>query len=303
MKLHAVYRTTGSENRKRRPEMYSKGVALSSFLASLESVRDVGDLVFIIDGPIPDAQLALFRSQGEVIQLAGVGNSSSYRRALMLLHERTDWSDDDLVYFGEDDYLYRPDALSRLFEAAGAIDGASFFTVYDHPDYYEHRSQLRFARHHGEDHWQVGDVSWRAVRSTTMTFAARIERMRRASFLHVLGSRGPYPRDFDIWSASQTYLHRYRLVRSLMHAPDTTPVAGPRTRPRAGLHALVSAPRGALVAPRAPLATHLEVDCLAPGADWRELAASCGPAADAHPAPASLDRHRGHAPYITTLGD
>jgi hypothetical protein len=180
------------------------------------------------------------------------------------------------VYFAEDDYLYRPEALPALYSAARDISAAAFFTPYDAPDYYDHPAHRRYGARHERDRWDVDGTTWRAVRSTTMTYAARLGALRRVAPLHVLGTRGRYPRDFDIWSASLGYAHRYRLARSLPYSPRTTPVRGPRPGIAADARAVFGRPPGLLVAPEAPLATHGENDWLTPGADWAEVAAEIG---------------------------
>jgi len=276
VRLHTIYRTTGSENRKARPEWYSKSLALESYLGSLGAVGDAGDLVFVVDGPMADTELVRLRRAGEVVQLDGVGNSSSYRWALDRAYERPSWADDDLVYFAEDDYLYRPGALPALLGAATRIDAAAFLTPYDAPDYYDLDVHLRYRAQHEHDRWDVDGVTWRAVRSTTMTFAARLGALRSVAPLHVLGTRGRYPRDFDIWSGTLTYAHRYRLARSLPYSPRTTRVRGPRPGLAADARALIGRPPGLLIAPEAPLATHCEAPWLTPGADWAALAAGLG---------------------------
>jgi hypothetical protein len=273
VRLHTVYRTTGSENRKARPEWYSKALALESYLGSLAAVADAGDLVFVVDGPMAEAEVARLGRAGEVVQLEGVGNSSSYRSALDLAYGRASWSDDDLVYFAEDDYLYRPGALPAVHGAAARVAAAAFFTPYDAPDYYDLAVHRRYRSAHEQDRWEVDGVTWRAVRSTTMTFAARLGALRRVAPLHVLGTRGRYPRDFDIWSGALTYAHRYRLARSLPYSPRTTPVRGPRPGLAADARAVFGRPPGLLIAPEAPLATHGEANWLTPGADWAAIAA------------------------------
>jgi hypothetical protein len=272
MKLHVVYRTNGGENAKPRPESYSKAAALRSFCTALELVPAVGDVVFVVDGPMAADELDVVRGLGEVVRLPGVGNASSYRHVLRVVLER-DWSKDDLVYIAEDDYLYLPEALTHVVAAATKIDRAAFFTPYDHPDYYEHSSAVRFARRHRKECWDVEGIEWRAVRSTTMTFAARIGALRQAAFMHILGSRGRYPHDFDIWSATQTRLYRARIVRSLAYRRNATPVAGPRLSPLDRGRSLVADPRCALlVAPCAPLAAHMEIGLMPRGVDWSGLA-------------------------------
>jgi len=273
VRLHTIYRTTGSENRKARPAWYSKALALESYLGSLRRVGNAGDVVFVVDGPMADTELARLRDAGEVVQLDGVGNSSSYRWALGIAFDRSSWTDDDLVYFAEDDYLYRSAALPALLGAARDIAAAAFFTPYDAPDYYDLPVHRRYGAQHARDRWEVDGTTWRAVRSTTMTYAARLGALRQVAPLHVLGTRGRYPRDFDIWSGSLTYTRRYRLARSLPYSPRTTPVRGPRPGLAADARAVFGRPPGLLVAPEAPLATHGENDWLTPGADWAEIAA------------------------------
>jgi hypothetical protein len=272
MKFHVIYRTTGGENTKPRPVGYSKARALHSFCSSLEHVPTVGEVLFLVDGPIGVQELSDLGGIGEVARLPGVGNASSYRHVLRLVHERP-WDDDDIVYVAEDDYLYRPDALVMLVAAAEQIDRAAFFTPYDHPDYYEHPSALRFARTHRGDRWRVDGIEWRSVRSTTMTFGARIGALKRATLLHVLGSRGGYPHDFDIWSATQTWLYRARIARSMAYRRNPTSVAGPTISVGDGLRSIIGNPsRALLVAPCAPLAAHMEQGLMPRGFDWCALA-------------------------------
>ena len=172
MKLHVLYRISASENYKARPTFYSKRVALASFLESLARVEVVGDVGFLCDGPVPEDLVAKMGTRGAIVELPGLGNSGSYRRALAMLREQPRWSDDDLVYFAEDDYLYRPEALAEMIAAAHEIAAASFFTPYDHPDYRSSLAHRRFGRLHRKEQWSIGSTRWRSVRSTTMTFSA-----------------------------------------------------------------------------------------------------------------------------------
>ena len=86
MRFHTIYRTTGSENRKARPEWYSKSLAFESYLGSLAAVAAAGDLVFLVDGPMADAELVRFRRAGEVVQLSDVDDAlrliEAYARSL-----------------------------------------------------------------------------------------------------------------------------------------------------------------------------------------------------------------------------
>ncbi|MEI2764230.1 MAG: hypothetical protein V9F82_00840 [Dermatophilaceae bacterium] len=124
-----MYRSYGGENLKGRPPFYSKDLALWSLLRAAQSaaVRPT----FLNDGPIPEARLDVMGSRGEVRSLSQrpAGMRSSYWSALRFA-ARSSWPDDDVVLFSEDDYLYTPDALVRLAEAADALPGVSYFAPY-----------------------------------------------------------------------------------------------------------------------------------------------------------------------------
>ena len=52
--LHLIYRSYGGENRKGRPDFYSKQVALASFVRSFRALEPgQAEVVFLNDGPIP----------------------------------------------------------------------------------------------------------------------------------------------------------------------------------------------------------------------------------------------------------
>lgn len=237
MNLHVIYRSTGPGNRKRRPEFFDKVMALASFLRAAESM-DVGpELIFVNDGPIPaERRRMMNESGGRIIDLAGLGNSRSYRIAFDLVRGE-EWPGGDLVYFCEDDYLHRPPSLRAMTDAATAIERAAYFTLYDHPD--------RYAGTHPVDEpaarvFETGGQHWRTVESSCMTFGGRAGALRSDRWIHRLGTVPNTPRDQLIWRATQR-LGGFRLV------------------PRRG-HVLIAA--------LPALATHCEDGLLAPGIDW-----------------------------------
>jgi hypothetical protein len=275
VRLHCVYRSTAFENNKRRPPYYSKDTALASFTQSLSRCQAVGDLVFLNDGPsLPPARLSRMHEAGEVIELSALGNGGSYRCALSLLETRS-WAPDDIVYFAEDDYLYRPEAFAELVEAATVIDSASFFTLYDHTDYYTEPLQRTFQRFHRKRSWRVGAIDWRAARTTTMSFGARVGDMRAQSWIHFLGTTDVHPSDAYIWDASQSAVGRILIpiFFRCLNRRDTVTVNLKRCR-RMVIDYNAQRRRLLLVAPRVSLATHMQEPFLAPNVDWAREAES-----------------------------
>jgi hypothetical protein len=124
--LHAVYRSTAKVNTKPRPAGFSKLRSLESFLAAWPHH---GDLIFLNDGPVPSEQLQLMEPAGDVIVRAATDAMGAYWTALELALQQP-WADEDLVYFGEDDYVYRPETFAALERAAGRLPHVDHFAPY-----------------------------------------------------------------------------------------------------------------------------------------------------------------------------
>lgn len=248
MGLHVVYRSTGPANRKNRPPFFSKALSLASLLHSAQRCADPPDLVFVNDGPMPDARLATMQAWGRVVPLPGLGNSGSYRRAVSV-PAGEGWEGEDLVYLCEDDYLHLPDALPTLVAAAPGLPSAGYLTLYDHPDRYAGR------RDWGRTEVMVaGGHHWRTVESSCMTFAARAATLRADRLWHWIATLPHTPRDRLLWLTCQ----RLGPLRAL-----------PRL-PRVRRHG--SAVPHRLVAALPSLASHLEEGCLSPVGNWEAAA-------------------------------
>jgi glycosyltransferase involved in cell wall biosynthesis len=110
---------------------------------------------------------------------SNLGNSGSFVSALELAVKLPP---DDMVYFVEDDYIHKADAVKVLAEA---IPFADYVTVYDHPDKYG-------------PYYDGGEVSkvfrtksshWRFTQSTTMTFAAQVKTLQEDLEYYCKGHR------------------------------------------------------------------------------------------------------------------
>ena len=285
MRIHVVYRSTGTENRKARPAFYNKLLSLLSFLRALEACDAPVETVFLNDGPIPGERLELMRSAGEVVALArassspyrrvlphttmgGVGVTRSYLAALSLVEARG-WPDDELVYFVEDDYLHHPQALARLFEVTGAFRQASYFGLYATIDW------KRTVPLH------LDGSRWYTAESTTLTYAARIGALRADKWIHRLGLFAGGAADRDIcltYQGIRPFRWTYLLGDLLGNAPGHPGTAAGRVK-RAGLQTAMNVlavksafRRRVLICPDPPLATHLEIPYLASGVDWNAVA-------------------------------
>jgi hypothetical protein len=278
VRLHVIYRSTSGENRKPRPEYYSKLECLYSLLRAREACPDAGDLVFVNDGRLPADRLEPMLAAGEVHAYEGMGMRRSYVRALREA-DRADWAGDDLVFLVEDDYLHRPEALLALASAARELPGADYLGTYGtlagaERDYRALEGDMRRPRLKAEPPRDAGGTRWLRGLSTTFTFAARVRTLRRDRPLHAVTPRLGGAFDHALGLAYQGRLP-YR-ARDLTAAREGVPRSR-RHKPFALRMAVSAAAVGYRVRPRTlliadpALSAHVETGYMPPGTEWRAV--------------------------------
>jgi hypothetical protein len=126
--LRVLYRTWGGEGNKPRPPYYSKLLALTSLLRAAEALDNPPQLVFLNDQVRPGPLLSLMESAGEVVPVKGGSDARTYRLMLAREAERQG-RPDQFLFFSEDDYLYRPDALRVLTRGVEALPDADYLAL------------------------------------------------------------------------------------------------------------------------------------------------------------------------------
>ncbi len=237
-RLNIFYRSTGGENTKGRPPYYGKVLALRSFLNAFRHVRERASITFVNDGPMPEERVEFMKKWGEVVPLPGLGNSPSYRETIRMA---TALPADQLVYFAEDDYLYTEEALIALLAAFDELPTVDYVTLYDHLDRYTRTDDSRSGR---SRIYLAGGRHWRTVDSTCMTYGARIARLRSDAWIQRLGTIPRTPRDRTMWRMTQGEKWFFWKL-----------------------------PKRTLIGPVPSLATHMDLNGIAPNVDWDEVAA------------------------------
>ncbi|CAN5175526.1 hypothetical protein BH10PSE17_BH10PSE17_05690 [soil metagenome] len=287
--LHIIYRSYGGENKKGRPEYYSKHLALASAVRAFQSLEPgQAELLFLNDGPIPDDRLRLMEQSGEIIARSQMGLRGSMRNALALPSERG-WPADDLVWLAEDDYLYLPQAFSGLLAAASAFPEADYFGLYARigdrlPNGMVSVEERLPRSWSGSEPVAVLGHPWRRALSVTSTFGARVKPLieDRAMMHRAMQSGGawdettcliyqghfPYPlatlmRPFQGFRDAKGGLVRNVAAMAVRAGMNVYPP----------LRALTGVHNRVLVAPDPALSTHLETAYLSTGTDWSAFAA------------------------------
>jgi hypothetical protein len=111
-------------------------------------------------------------------------------------------NDDEIVYFVENDYLHKQ--LSPKVIKEGLSLGASFVSLYDHPDKYLDPSKggNPFCEGGAEDTrvYLTDSCHWKITNSTTMTFASTVSTLKRTEpILRKYTNQGHYPDDFKMF--------------------------------------------------------------------------------------------------------
>jgi hypothetical protein len=287
-RLRIVMRSYGGENMKDRPSYYSKLVCLASLVRAARAVSPAPEIVFVNDGPIPGDREAVMRAAGEVVQLEAGSNRSSYREAVALAVGRP-WVDPDLVWFAEDDYLYRPDAFLRLLEgaAAPALAEADYFALYGGSAFDTSTGRLH-ARERPErgansdpSAIPLGQVRWYRGLATTSSFGVRrgalVQDARLLRLVPFTG--GAWDRTTCLTAQGLRPFTRRELVEDLLPFTSQPAPEWPRSLARGMLRVTLSTRALRRVSRRRVMRgcdpdqiCHLELGVLAPGDDWAELA-------------------------------
>lgn len=143
-------------------------------------------------------QMILKYVPAEVVKSVSVGHGAGTFR--MVYEEAMLQDDDALVYFLEDDYLHIPGSLDILREAA-ECNYTDYLTLYDHPDKYSNEKNP-YVTHEGESsrvYW-CGHRHWKETNSTTMTFAAFADVLKKDKKTFRNWTKDRHPWDFVLFT-------------------------------------------------------------------------------------------------------
>ncbi len=192
------------------------------------------------DNCVPET-LEMVKSLGVNPQVTSIGSSAqSWRYVQQYAFEH--FSDNDIIYFLEDDYLHLPDSFKVLLEG---IEIADYVTLYDHKDKYVDGINP-MVKHGGEKSRVLltHSTHWKTTNSTTMTFAAKLKTLKE---------------DFAIWDkyTKKKHPNDFYIFRELIGFGNLWNKCFGKNR--------------TLISPLPSRATHAETAWLAPLVDWTQI--------------------------------
>ena len=147
-----------------------------------------------------DDNLKGYLSRFKDVIYTNFGNSKTF---LFILENAIKLSDDETVYFVEDDYIHRKNSKKVMLEAFTL--GVDYVSLYDHPDKYgQSHCPNPLITGMGEDTqvYLTDSCHWKLTNSTTYTFATKVKTLKEDYNLIV--PFASIPKDFEMWIALLT---------------------------------------------------------------------------------------------------
>lgn len=197
--MRIVYRISDAGYNKIKPDYITNEACLKNFCNVF--FDNIHDIVIIADNVSQETndmiQKYISRDQ---IQYVSVGHGAGTFN--LALDGALKGKDDEVVYFVENDYLHRQQSPKIINE--GLSLGASFVSLYDHPDKYLDPSSggNPYCEGGAEDTrvYLTDSCHWKITNSTTMTFASTVATLKRTELiLRKHTNQGHYPDDFKMF--------------------------------------------------------------------------------------------------------
>ena len=194
--MRIIYRISDSGYNKVKPDYINN----EACLANAVKVFDDCEWSIIADNISEETNnmIQKYKSRDHILYVNEGNGAATFNIAL---DEALKMNDNDTVYFLENDYLHKPD--SRVILEEGFELGASFVSLYDHPDKYlsPNEGGNPYCEGGAEETrvYKTDSVHWKITNSTTMTFAAQISTLRENEQVLRNHTSGSHPNDFQMF--------------------------------------------------------------------------------------------------------
>lgn len=193
--MKIIYRISDAGYNKVKPEYINNENCLKN---ATEVFKDA-DWTIIADNCSPETLTMVEDITDCNIEIVSVGHGAGTFN--LALDEALMYDDDEIVYFIENDYIHKPDSQKILEE--GFELGASFVSLYDHPDKYlsPNKGGNPYCEGGAEDTrvYLTNNCHWKITNSTTMTFASKVSTLKRIEEILRKHTDTTHPNDFSMF--------------------------------------------------------------------------------------------------------
>lgn len=196
--MKIIYRVSDSGYNKVKPDYINNEKCLKNFCnIFFDHIYDI----HIIADNCSEPTMNMIKKYIDPINIEKVSVGHGAGTFNLALDKALKWDDDEIVYFVENDYLHKPNSPNILKEGFGL--GASFVSLYDHPDKYKGPEQggNPYCEGGAEDTrvYLTDSCHWKITNSTTMTFASKVSTLKRVEPILRKHTQNSYPDDFKIF--------------------------------------------------------------------------------------------------------
>jgi len=196
--MKILYRISDAGYNKVKPTYISNEACLKNFCNVF--FDHISDILILADN-CSEQTLTMIGRYIDPINIEKVSIGHGAGTFNLALNKALKWNDDEIVYFVENDYLHKQQSPKILNE--GLNLGASFVSLYDHPDKYLDPSKggNPYCEGGAEDTrvYLTDSCHWKITNSTTMTFASTVATLKRTEQILRKWTVGKHPHDFKMF--------------------------------------------------------------------------------------------------------
>lgn len=196
--MKVIYRISDSGYLKVKPNYINNENCLRNFCNVF--FDNIHDIVILADN-CSDETLRIIKKYIDPANIDQVSVGHGAGTFNLALDKALKLSDEEVVYFVENDYIHIQGSPRILLE--GFDLGASFVSLYDHPDKYMEpvMGGNPYCEGGAEDTrvYLSKSCHWKLTNSTTMTFAAKVSTLKRTEQVLRKWTAGSHPDDFRMF--------------------------------------------------------------------------------------------------------
>jgi hypothetical protein len=196
--MNIIYRISDTGYNKVKPDYVNNENCLRNFC---NVFFDYTYNIHIIADNVSDDTYNMIKKYIDPINIQKVSVGHGAGTFNLALDKALTYKDDEIVYFVENDYLHKQ--LSPKILKEGFDLGASFISLYDHPDKYMSPSigGNPYCEGGAEDTrvYLTKSTHWKITNSTTMTFASTVGTLKRVEPIIRKWTEGNHPHDFQMF--------------------------------------------------------------------------------------------------------
>jgi len=193
-----IYRISDTDYNKVKPDYISNKNCLKNFCSIF--FDSIPNITILADN-CSESTLDMIQKYIDLSNIEKVSIGHGAGTFNLALDKALKWDNDEIVYFVENDYLHKQN--SELIIKEGFELGASFLSLYDHPDKYldPSRGGNPYCGGGAEDTrvYLTNSCHWKITNSTTMTFASKVSTLKRVEPILRKYTQGTYPEDFKMF--------------------------------------------------------------------------------------------------------